>query len=159
MYTTHVFHGIRCNRCGDLYENSEDASFFHDKGDVMESAYDDGWEEVKGSHYCPDCYTKDEDDNVVPKPEYPKSVGFVKMFVKTIQKSHPNVTEHTGHFEVKYYEIYGETKQCDIAWLKERLGDSLRSFERNATPRASSKEVVIILEKQDQCKYSTLSAS
>jgi rubredoxin len=148
MLVTDVFYGVKCDRCGDLYEDSDGHTFFSSADSPIEGASDDEWKEVKSKHYCPNCYTKDDDDNVVPKPDYPKSVEIVKEFIKLIKKSTPRITEFTDAFEIRAYENYGELMPYDIQWLKDRLGDSLVSIERVDIKNHRNKEIVILLKQE-----------
>lgn len=58
-----------CDRCGKIYED-EDMGYIAwvDGGQAFESASENGWTEIGGKHYCPDCYEYDEEtDEYKPK--------------------------------------------------------------------------------------------
>ena len=64
-----IMYGIKCNRCQKIYEDSEGANLAVDRhGDLEESAQEDGWHVNGDRHYCPNCYTINENDEVVTKP-------------------------------------------------------------------------------------------
>ena len=46
---------------------SEEESWWEDKEFVKENAVESGFIEVDGKHYCPNCYTIDDEDNIVVK--------------------------------------------------------------------------------------------
>ena len=61
---------IICDSCGKQFETIEGFSCYCDdpKGDLIEEASDSAdWMEFNGRHYCPDCYSYDDDDNIVTK--------------------------------------------------------------------------------------------
>lgn len=64
-----IMYGIKCNRCQAIYEDSEGANLAVDRhGDLEDSAQEDGWYVNGDRHYCPNCYTINENDEVVTKP-------------------------------------------------------------------------------------------
>lgn len=64
-----IMYGIKCNRCQAIYEDSEGANLAVDRhGDLEESAQEDGWYVNGDRHYCPNCHTINENDEVVTKP-------------------------------------------------------------------------------------------
>ena len=60
------FYNVECDRCGKL---SEEESWWEDKEFVKENAVESGFIEVDGKHYCPNCYTIDDDDCIAIKEE------------------------------------------------------------------------------------------
>lgn len=64
-----IMYGIKCNRCQQIYEDGEGANLAVDRhGDLEESAQEDGWYVNGDRHYCPNCHTINENDEVVTKP-------------------------------------------------------------------------------------------
>ena len=59
-WITEVFIGIRCDRCHEIFEGSDDCSFFCDKESAAEYASEDGWLLENGHHYCPMLPMKEE---------------------------------------------------------------------------------------------------
>lgn len=61
-----MFYAVKCDRCGDVYTNSNDHSYFDDEHDAREDSHYDDWvvlangETVKD--YCPSCVVMDETD-------------------------------------------------------------------------------------------------
>ena len=90
MYIKEELTGIECDNCKDQYRAKHtDFSFFTDEGNAMESAWDDGWvqDQSNGKHYCPDCHTVDDEDNIILKKlspiylviaEFPENKDFPK---------------------------------------------------------------------------------
>lgn len=59
MYT------VICDNCGkDLHENDE-YSGFNDIAFVEDSASDAGWHKEDEKHYCPGCFSFDDEDQLV----------------------------------------------------------------------------------------------
>ena len=63
-----LYEGI-CDGCGKRLEYDGGAiTAWADELTVSEFMQDRGWLEIKGKHYCPDCYVYDENiDDYVPK--------------------------------------------------------------------------------------------
>ena len=58
------FYNVECDRCGKL---ANEELWKDDEAFAKEEAVDSGFIEVDGKHYCPDCYTIDDEDNIVVK--------------------------------------------------------------------------------------------
>ena len=58
------FYNVECDRCGKL---SDEEHWRVDEDLSKENADESGFIEVDGKHYCPDCYTIDDEDNIVIK--------------------------------------------------------------------------------------------
>ena len=61
-------YGVQCDRCKAVYENYNRFVAFPDKDTAIEEAENSCWRITDdGKCYCPDCYTKDDNDNVIIK--------------------------------------------------------------------------------------------
>ena len=111
MYKEAIFYGLQCDRCGDDYESGE-YTYFSDKGDVLDSAIDNDWQEIDGRHYCPCCYEEnpdpnhDDDHEYRPKPAYPECIPQLRRFLHVIGGYRQEEKDgwlkfrtHTGHME------------------------------------------------------------
>lgn len=59
-----------CDCCGETYEDNNGWTCIVgdvDGSDIEQEALNDDWLELGGKHYCPKCYSIDEDDNYVTK--------------------------------------------------------------------------------------------
>ena len=59
-----------CDCCGETFHDGNDFTCYTDDPDgslIRSEALDNGWREFGDKHYCPDCYTIDDDDNCVTK--------------------------------------------------------------------------------------------
>lgn len=54
---------ITCDNCGDTYENHSGFTVFFFSSDAHPE--DDDWYVDNDTHYCPDCHTIDDDDNLI----------------------------------------------------------------------------------------------
>jgi len=62
MYT------VVCDNCGeDAGADSDDGSCWSDKAVAEEIALESEWIKEGEKHYCPDCWSRDDDDNLVLK--------------------------------------------------------------------------------------------
>lgn len=88
MITTAVFYGLQCDRCKKTFEDSEGYEYQYNESDIVEHAYDDGWQEIEGKHYCPDCCVLDEDaeydDVYKPLPRIPKEIFKAQEFMRFV---------------------------------------------------------------------------
>lgn len=61
MYT------IICDNCKkDLYAEA-DYSGYNEKDYVIDDAMDEGWIEMTDKYYCPDCFTINDNDEIIIK--------------------------------------------------------------------------------------------
>lgn len=61
---------IVCDCCGETFHDGNDFVCFSDDPDgglIRDEALTANWREIDGKHYCPDCYSIDDDDNIVTK--------------------------------------------------------------------------------------------
>lgn len=109
MYTEEIFYGISCDRCREQYESSGDYSYMTDKGELLESAENDGWREIDGRHYCPDCYVKDpdpidDDHEYMPKTPYPYCVYKVRRVVaELLESGMGRIKEKDEQLHLRFY--------------------------------------------------------
>lgn len=47
---------IVCDRCGKVFEGTDTLPAFLADKYYCDLAYHSDWENIKGKHYCPDCY-------------------------------------------------------------------------------------------------------
>ncbi len=66
MIIDKVFHNIRCDACGGLIDEE---TWWGDKEALTTQILDEcGWIECEGGrHYCDECWSRDDDDNIVTK--------------------------------------------------------------------------------------------
>lgn len=60
MILTKQFHNLKCDSCGAILQDE-----WYSVDEVKLAANECGWIEDKGKHYCPDCYSYDDKDNLV----------------------------------------------------------------------------------------------
>jgi len=58
---------VVCDRCAKDINEGEDYTCWNDKEYAQECALEARWIKEDDRHYCPDCYTHDDDDNIVIK--------------------------------------------------------------------------------------------
>ena len=49
---------LKCDKCGEYYETDEGGNFVPGDttgDDIEDCAFDEGWVERNGKHYCPNC--------------------------------------------------------------------------------------------------------
>lgn len=91
MYISQAFYGIKCDRCGDIHEDIDDIGYFSDPEGAWDSASDDGWIFKDGRHFCPACYTEDEEGNITIKNKFPDYLGKLRQFISCIIGHYPEV--------------------------------------------------------------------
>lgn len=58
---------IKCNHCGEIFEDGHGFTIFPDYTTTNPEDY--GWHVDEGKHYCPGCHEVDENDNLIIKTE------------------------------------------------------------------------------------------
>lgn len=62
-----VLYTVVCDNCGDDINKDADYCAWNDKQFTQEMADEAGWIKEDDKHYCPDCFSYDDDDNLVIK--------------------------------------------------------------------------------------------
>lgn len=53
---------VKCDRCGKFCNDWKGFEYwFKNEQDAIETVIDDGWAEIDGKLYCPDCFENNED--------------------------------------------------------------------------------------------------
>ena len=68
MYT------IACDNCKETRGQDSEYSCWNDENYALDEATDHDWIEHEGKHYCPSCYTQDDNENVVINKERTKTI-------------------------------------------------------------------------------------
>ena len=59
---------LRCDNCDKTYiESRNNYCIWLDASTAIEDAMNEDWIEHGGKHYCPNCYTIDDNDNITIK--------------------------------------------------------------------------------------------
>lgn len=61
MIVERLFYNVRCDCCGDIL----DKEFWHEDKDTLGVSSEGRWIKVGERHYCQNCYTRDDEDNLV----------------------------------------------------------------------------------------------
>lgn len=61
MYT------VICDNCGVDSNKGSEYIGWNDKGFAVDCALDDDWHKEDDKHYCKDCYSFDDEDNLIIK--------------------------------------------------------------------------------------------
>ena len=59
MYT------VQCDNCKCTSGDNSEFSCWNDESTALDEAKESEWIESEGKHYCPDCYSIDDDDNII----------------------------------------------------------------------------------------------
>ena len=132
MITKEIFYSVKCNRCGAINEDGDDQSCFFDEGDAVESAIGNMWEELNNKHYCPDCFTiNNETDEVTAKEPYPAHLVKLKKFLEKVLNVRTRIFEHDDLFVVKI-NIYNSKilSIIDENFISDTMGKYFVSIEK-----------------------------
>lgn len=64
-----TMYSVCCDNCGKDSNEGAEYSCWNDSGYAWQCAEEDGWEEDFDQHYCPDCFSWSDDDELILKPE------------------------------------------------------------------------------------------
>lgn len=68
MIHTVKMYTVVCDNCGDDIGANSEYSCWNDETYAEENAMDSDWIREGKKHYCPDCYTYDDDDTLILRP-------------------------------------------------------------------------------------------
>jgi hypothetical protein len=60
-----IMYTVVCDNCGADANEDAEYSCWSDRGYAEESATESDWEKDGDKHYCPECFSWDDDDNLV----------------------------------------------------------------------------------------------
>ncbi len=104
MIKNEIVYGIKCDRCHEMYEDSDDISFFFNQQEVLEFAKDSDWIEKNGKHYCPSCYERlGNDDDFEIKTPYPKEIFKLRKLLTNYVSDYAKIAEHSDDFTISLY--------------------------------------------------------
>lgn len=131
MIISEIFYGLKCNRCGETYEDGEH-SFWSDESSAIENAMESEWHEEKGKHYCTNCHDKKDDtDEITVFEEFPEHLKTLNKFIDRISSGTArNVLENNTEFTVKcrFYKS-PKLKDFEESYIKQLLGEKFISLE------------------------------
>jgi len=123
MIYEEIMYGIKCNRCHEIFENSESYTVAVDKDDFEAEATEDGWHKDGDAHYCPKCYMVDENDVIVVKPRihhlFFKFWNLLKAFTGCVHR----FTETETHYTLTNHHCYKRLNKARISILQEVIAD------------------------------------
>lgn len=140
MIITEVFYGLKCNRCGELYEDGEH-SFWSDESSAIENAYESYWTGLNGRHYCPNCHEFDEEtEEVKVYEEYPAHLKTLIRYIdKILRGTSRNVIENDKEFFLVKCRFYYKPRLdlFEIEYIKGLLGEKFISLDYEVGPHNS----------------------
>ncbi len=145
MIIAEVFYGVKCDRCGTVYDGA-DYGYYNDMDSALEYAKEDEWLEIGGKHYCPDCYVVDEDTEEVKKrPPRSQHLKSLDSFINDFLGHNARIIESDNDYEVLFYGK--ELSTPDEEYIRKMLGSNLISLEYKPHERMWLSECVIKIKK------------
>lgn len=138
MIIAAVFYGVKCNRCGDIYEYG-DYSYYTDEGIIEEIVCEHGWMAENGRHYCPSCHVFNEETDIgAPKVDFSKELKDLNKFIDSMIQGRRErfVDDKDGSYVVNF-SLYRESilQQYQVDYIKNLLGDKLIDISQAETKR------------------------
>lgn len=131
MIVSEIFYGLKCNRCGEVYEDGEH-SFWSDESSAIENAIEAGWAIEKGNHYCTNCHDRNEEnDQIVVFDEFPEHLKTLNKFIDRVASGTARtISETNEEFKVKcrFYKT-PKLKDFEESLIKQLLGEKFISLE------------------------------
>lgn len=70
MITEIQMFGIDCDNCGESYDGGYSGfAYWADASTTIECASDNGWHQEGEKHYCPNCHSFNDEDELIIKPK------------------------------------------------------------------------------------------
>lgn len=141
MIVQEIFYGVKCDRCREIYE-AGDYAYYSEKNSVIEDATDNDWIEQNGKHYCPDCYTLDEEtDEIIINPDIPDVVNKIQKFILHITRNNPETREKEDSFELSFNE-YHPIGNAETNWIT-----SFQNVHFERTTKQRYSKILITIKK------------
>lgn len=133
MIITEVFYGLKCNRCMDVFSDG-DHSFWDDKGEVVQYAFDNEWIEQGGKHYCPSCYDINDNTHTYDiKEAFTDNIKSLNKFIdRCLERAYYRTIseDEKGMYNIKFM-IGGRLKleMFEETFIKNLIGIKFYSIE------------------------------
>ena len=152
MIVNKVFYGVKCNRCHEIYETTDDLSFFEDENDAIENAEEYDWLTIQDKHYCPNCYKTVKDDNgrqefVVEEP-IPQEVFQTKDVLEKLLHAMVNLDWDDNFYYLSYVEYYGVKDYKMIVPFLDYLLDTRKSITEESYDNKKYKKITLSFDRE-----------
>ena len=148
MIIPKIFYGIKCERCGDIFEDGEGSSYWADEDSAFENASEGAeWIEIKSKHFCEGCYEVDEEtDEIKVKESYPVYIQEIIAFLNKMTLAMHVVVVLEDVYKVQF-RLYHSKKLHDfeVNYIKSLLSNKFISIDE--VNERSYIEYTILLEK------------
>ena len=170
MITEEIFYGVKCDRCGEVYEMNGEYTCYSDKNEILDAALDDDWKEIHGRHYCPCCYTEkdgttvtnshdddDEDDDIkyIPRPSYPDCYHKLQQFMQVIigHKANESRDEDWLYvwFSLQPNVVLSDLTRQMIDRILEQVEHRIEIIEEKPAAHSYKKVQIAIRNKEFKC--------
>ena len=118
-----ILYGIKCNRCREVYEDEEGHTVFFDKSDAEEGASESEWHCDGDKHYCPNCYSMDDNDVITVKPSIPHDLFKFQNTLKALTHTVHRFSETEEHYILTNNYCYKNLDPARISILNEIIPD------------------------------------
>lgn len=136
-----ILYGIKCDRCREVFEDSEGHTVFFDKGDAEEGVAEDSWHCDGDKHYCPNCYFVDDNDVITVKPSIPHDFFKFQNTLKALTHTIHRFSEIEQHYILTNHYCYKNLDPARISILREIIPDF--TVEYNTPDKCDGKPYVI----------------
>ncbi len=68
-----IMYTVVCDNCGKDHNKNEEIAAWNDKNYAQECAMNSNWLKEEDKHYCTDCYSYGDNDELIIKTELAKS--------------------------------------------------------------------------------------
>ncbi len=149
MIYEEIMYGIKYDRCHEIYENCDGATVSSEKHDIEEEACENDWHEENGKHYCPNCYTRDEEDEdkIIAKPMIHYSFFKFISFVNQLTGCHHRFSQDDNHFILRNNYCYKRMDNTRLSILREIISDFVVEYkqpEKEGQGRPYEQEIIRI---------------
>ncbi len=149
MIYEEIMYGIKCDRCHEIYDNCDGATVSSEKYGMEEEALENDWYEENGKHYCPNCYTRDEDDEdkIIVKPMIHYSFFKFSSFVNQLTGCHHRFSQDDTHFILRNNYCYKRMDNTRLSILREIISDFVIEYkqpEKGCQGRPYEQEIIRI---------------
>lgn len=144
MIFEEIMYGIKCDRCHDIFENGDNCTVSSDKYDMEESAIDNDWYQDGDKHYCPGCFEKDENDEIVLKPAIHHTFFNFWNKLKALAGCNHRFSEDDKYYLLTNAYCYKRLNEARLSILHEIIPDFTIEYHKPDRCNGKPYEVEII---------------
>lgn len=149
MIKAEILYTVQCDRCGEILKGDE-YTYMTDSKSALQLANESEWITKWDKHYCPECYTINDNNEEEIKRSIPPQIFILKKLLRMIVTNSAlySIKESKESFELSGYLKGKILSQAKIEIIKEISQPFEVVIQVVPIPRASNSRLIVEIMKE-----------